>query len=138
MEEKIRSELLSAAIEARENAYSPYSNFCVGAAILSEDGRIFKGANVENVSYGGTICAERVAMTSAVANGVRDFSAIAIVGAPRGKKIDKKCPPCGICRQFMAEFCKADFKVILFDGENAEEYDLAALLPEAFDAVNLE
>lgn len=138
MEEKIRSELLSAAIEARENAYSPYSNFCVGAAILSEDGRIFKGANVENVSYGGTICAERVAMTSAVANGVRDFSAIAIVGAPKGKKIDKKCPPCGICRQFMAEFCKADFKVILFDGENAEEYDLAALLPEAFDSVNLE
>ena len=66
MDQKITSELLNSAIEARENAYSPYSDFCVGAAVLSEDGRIFKGANVENVSYGGTICAERVAITSAV------------------------------------------------------------------------
>ena len=71
-------------------------------------------------------------------NNLCGFAAIAIVGAPRGKKIDKKCPPCGICRQFMAEFCKADFKVILFDGESVEEYDLASLLPEAFDSANLE
>lgn len=138
MEKDIKDMLVRSAIEARTNAYSPYSDFCVGAALLSSDGEIFTGANVENVSYGGTICAERVALTSAVAKGVREFSAMAVVGAPRGKNIEKKCPPCGICRQFMAEFCKAGFKVILFDGTVTEEHTLASLLPEEFDSENLE
>ena len=138
MEKDIKDMLVRSAAEARNNAYSPYSGFCVGAALLSADGDIFTGANVENVSYGGTICAERVAFTSAIAKGVRDFSAIAVVGAPHGKDIEKKCPPCGICRQFMAEFCKADFKIILFDGAVTEEHTLASLLPESFDSANLE
>jgi cytidine deaminase len=137
MDEKKINELISAAVSARENAYSPYSNFCVGAALLSSDGEIFVGANVENVSYGGTICAERSAFVTAVSSGVRDFSAIAIVGAPRGAKIEKKCPPCGICRQFMSELCRADFKVILFDGKTSYVKTLGELLPEEFDGDNL-
>ena len=137
MEQKKIDALISAALRARDNAYSPYSSFCVGAALLSADGEVFIGANVENVSYGGTICAERSAFICAVSQGVTDFSAIAIVGGPKNSRIQKKCPPCGICRQFMSEFCKADFKIILFDGEHAQVQTLGNLLPEAFDTDNL-
>ena len=133
MDEKKINELISAAVSARENAYSPYSNFCVGAALLSSDGEIFVGANVENVSYGGTICAERSAFVTAVSRGVRDFSAIAIVGAPRGAKIEKKCPPCGICRQFMSELCAKDLEVVLSDGDKCICYKLSELLPHSFN-----
>lgn len=138
MDAKTVDMLVRAALEARERAYSPYSGFCVGAALLSESGKLYSGANVENVSYGGTICAERVAFLTAVVGGEREFSAIAIVGAPAGEEITKKCPPCGICRQFMAEFCKADFKIILFDGERTQIMTLGELLPEAFDKDNLD
>ena len=124
--------LVEKAVKVMENAYSPYSNFCVGAALLEEDGEIFTGVNVENGSYGATICAERSAFCSAISAGKRKFCAIAIVGAKRGEKIGELCPPCGICRQFMSEFCSKDFTVFLYDGDlvavNAAEsvYDSSA------------
>ena len=124
--------LVNKALEARENAYSPYSSFCVGAALLSSDGEIFVGANVENGSFGATICAERSAFCSAVSAGKRKFDAIAIVGAKRGEDITEFCTPCGICRQFMSEFCSADLSVLLYDGQFVIEKTLGELLPEAF------
>ena len=126
--------LVDRAVSAMERAYSPYSDFCVGAALLCSDGDIFEGVNIENSSYGATICAERTAFSSAVCAGKRDFAAIAIVGAPRGSGIVKNCYPCGICRQVMAEFCKADFKVIVAKSEeDYEEFSLSELLPKSFD-----
>ena len=132
LDENKKELLIGKALEARENAYSPYSNFCVGAAILTSDGEIFLGANVENGSYGATICAERSAFCSAVSAGKRDFAAIAIVGAERGENISNTCPPCGICRQFMSEFCSADFIILLYDGQAIVEKSLGSLLPDAF------
>ena len=128
-------ELVSLAINAASNSYSPYSGFKVGAALLSKDGRIFLGCNIENASYSPTVCAERVAFFKAISEGVRDFSMIAIVG---GESVEKDigrrlCPPCGVCRQVMAEFCDVDsFKVILTDGDDIKEYLLKELLPLNF------
>jgi cytidine deaminase len=124
--------LVDRAVSAMERAYSPYSGFCVGAALLCTDGEVFEGINIENSSYGATVCAERTAFSSAVCAGKRDFAAIAIVGAPRGEKIVKNCYPCGICRQFMAEFCSADFEIIFYDGDMVTSRTLGELLPEAF------
>lgn len=132
-----REKLVSLALEARELAYSPYSDFCVGAALLCADGEIVTGANIENSSYGGTICAERVAFSTAVVGGKRDFSAIAIVGAHRGEEVAEFCAPCGICRQFMAEFCGSDFEIVLYDGKEVRAYTLSELLPVAFEKDNL-
>ena len=123
-------ELIKAAIEARELAYSPYSQYKVGASLLCTHGKIYKGCNVENASYGETVCAERVAILKAISDGERDFSAIAIVG---GK--DELCSyayPCGACRQVMSEFCQPDFKIVLFDGENEEIHTLGELFPHSF------
>ncbi len=128
-----RKNLVDIAVAASENAYSPYSNFCVGAALLCSDGEIIAGANVENSSYGGAICAERTAFCSAVAKGKRDFSAIAIVGHRRGERIVDFCSPCGICRQFMSELTDKDFLILLYDGKEIREYTMAELLPLAFD-----
>lgn len=131
--EKINAkELLNIAVQAREGAYAPYSNFFVGAALLCADGEIFTGANVENSSYGGAICAERVAITCAVTHGHRDLEAIAIVGAPKGQAPTSACVPCGFCRQVMSEFCKPDFEIILADGDNIKMYTLGEMLPNAF------
>ena len=129
--------LVEAAVAAREKAYSPYSNFCVGAALLCSDGEIILGANVENSSYGGTICAERVALTAAVVSGKQEFDAIAIVGAHRGREINAFCAPCGICRQFIAEFCDRDFKIFLYDGNEIKTYTLDEILPLAFTKEDL-
>ena len=117
--------LISAAISARLEAYAPYSGFQVGAALLAKDGRIFTGCNVENLSYGLTICAERNAIFAAVAAGVRVFEAIAIVADTR-----EPVSPCGACRQVMAEF--GDFKIIAatLDGRMFES-TVATLLPRA-------
>ena len=125
--------LINEALEARKNAHSPYSSFCVGAALLCSDGEIFRGANVENASFGGTICAERSAFCAAVSAGKRDFDAISIVGGFRDKPIDKLVAPCGICRQFMSEFCSADFPVVLYDGKAPVIKTLGELLPEMFE-----
>lgn len=120
-------ELLELARQARENAYAPYSNFAVGAALLCKNGKVYTGCNVENAAYSPTLCAERVAFGKAVSKGERDFVAIAVVGGKRGEKT-APCTPCGVCRQVMAEFCKPDF-VICTEGE---EYTLEDLLPDGF------
>lgn len=125
-------ELINEAMEARKNSHSPYSHFAVGAALLCSDGSVVRGANVENASFGGTICAERSAFLAAVSMGKREFEAIAIVGAPHGDDICEICAPCGICRQFMSEFCGADFKIVLFDGRDPVARTLGELLPDSF------
>ncbi len=132
-----REELVRTAVNAAKKSYSPYSNFCVGAALLCADGEIFEGTNVENVSYGATNCAERTAFFNAVMNGKRDFVAIAIVGSKRGEEITSYCAPCGICRQVMAEFCGEDFEILLYDGKNIAVKTLGEVLPGAFDKSNL-
>ena len=124
-------ELMLAAARARENAYAPYSNFRVGAALLTSDGRVFTGCNIENAAYSPTNCAERTAFFKAVSEGVRDFAAIAIVGG-KGENPDAVCTPCGVCRQVMAEFCKPDFRVILGNAEQTAAYTLDSLLPYSF------
>ena len=129
-------ELIEKAREARKRAYSPYSEFTVGAALLCKNGRIYTGCNIENASYGATICAERTAFFKAVSEGEGDFEAIAIVGAPAGKEIDF-CPPCGMCRQVMTEFCDMDrFKVVLCNGSEEKIFTLRELMPYSFDNLN--
>jgi cytidine deaminase len=116
--------LLEVAWQARESAYAPYSKFHVGAALLAVDGRIFPGCNVENLSYGLTNCAERVAIGSALAAGVTDFVAIAVVA-------DTRVPisPCGACRQVLAEFGVP--RVLLANRSEQEEFSMEELLPRA-------
>ena len=124
-------QLFELAIKARENAYAPYSNFKVGAALLAKNGEVYLGCNIENMSYPVTLCAERSAFSSAIAAGVKEFEKIAIVG---GKDKLVLCSPCGMCRQFMQEFCSKDFKIIL--GEDIfqlKTFTLEQLLPESFE-----
>ena len=121
--------MLAAASEAADRAYSPYSGFRVGAALLAE-GKLYCGCNVENASYGLTVCAERVALFRALAEGCRDFTAMAIVGAG-----GQPAYPCGACRQVMAEFCGQDFPVYVARAGclvDFEELRLGELLPRAF------
>ena len=126
-----KHELIPLALEARENSYSPYSSFRVGAALLTKGGKVYKGCNIENGAFSPTNCAERTAFFSAIAEGEREFSAIAVVG---GKdEIKNFCPPCGVCRQVMSEFCDEDFKIHLYNGEEAKTYTLGELLPEGFN-----
>jgi cytidine deaminase len=134
------AELLERARQARENAYAPYSGFAVGAALLGADGRVYAGCNVENASYSVTCCAERAALFAAVAQGARAFAAIAIAGGPAGQAADEPCPPCGVCRQALAEFCDPEaLRVYLAaPGGGVEETTLAALLPRAFAKGNLD
>ncbi len=127
------AELIEKAKEARKRAYSPYSEFTVGAALLCKNGKVYTGCNIENASYGATICAERTAFFKAVSEGEGDFEAIAIVGAPADKPIDF-CPPCGMCRQVMTEFCDMDrFKVVLSNGSEEKIFTLRELMPYSFD-----
>ena len=130
------TELIEAAMEARENSYSPYSNYCVGAALKLKDGRIFKGCNIENAAFGPGDCAER--NQEVWVKGNRDFEAIAIVGGLRGKELDMSYP-CGICRQVMREFVDPDtFKIYVASAlDNYEEYTLSDLLPNSFGPDNL-
>ncbi len=126
-------ELIGKAVEVRERAYAPYSRFKVGAALLSRDGRVFAGCNVENASYGLTVCAERVALFKAVSEGTREFEAIAIA-CGKGP-----CAPCGACRQVLFEFAP-DLTVIMTDSEGKEirVSKLSDLLPEGFGPGSLE
>ena len=126
-------ELALAAIEAMKKSYSPYSSFTVGAALLTKDGKIYTGANIENASYTPTICAERNAIFTAVHAGEREVEAIAIVGGHKGE-ITGVTAPCGVCRQVMSEFCSPDFKVILVTSPDGdfEETTLGELLPYTF------
>jgi cytidine deaminase len=125
-------QLIDAARNMLQYSYSPYSHFRVGAALLSSDGRVFTGCNIENAAYGPSMCAERVAFFNAVSTGVRGFAAIAIVGGRDGVITDY-CPPCGVCRQVMSEFCKGDFRIILTNGSGKVKVKtLDELLPERF------
>ena len=130
--------LIAAALAAREKAYVPYSHFLVGAALLTADGKVYTGCNIENASFSPTCCAERTAFFKAVSEGEKKFTAIAIVGGPDGKPLDY-CPPCGVCRQVMAEFCDtANFIIVLAKDENDyKTFTLNELLPLAFQEVML-
>ena len=123
--------LIAKAAEAMNNSYSPYSGFKVGAALLSKSGKVFTGCNIENASFSPTCCAERTAFFKAISRGERNFTAIAVVGGKDGE-INSFCPPCGVCRQVMAEFCDNDFLIILSDGKIAKAHTLEKLLPESF------
>ena len=127
-----KKELMSFARAARERAHSPYSRVTVGAALLCADGKIFTGANIENSSYGATVCAERVALFTAIHSGERGFEAIAISGGAAGEVGKCGFYPCGICRQVLSEFCKSDFKVILEDEDGDRILTLGELLPYSF------
>ncbi|TYO97269.1 cytidine deaminase [Desulfallas thermosapovorans] len=120
-------QLVALALEARQNAYVPYSNFAVGAALLTTGGRVYTGCNVENSSYGLTVCAERVALFTAVANGERKFAALAVAAGT-----EEYCSPCGACRQVLAEF-DTGTRVYLANRHGAyRETTVAELLPSAF------
>lgn len=131
--------LILQALGARTRAYAPYSNYLVGAALLSKQGRVYPGCNIENGSYGVTVCAERVAFFRAVQEGERDFQAIAIVGGKREGEIDSFAFPCGVCRQVMTEFCKDDFQIIVAKSlEDYEIHTLGELMPHGFGGEQLE
>ena len=131
------NELVEKAIEMTNMSYVPYSHFHVGAALLDKNGKIWTGCNIENAAYGPSNCAERTAVFKAVSEGVHDFEAIAVVGGPEDEKgnpqIQDFCPPCGVCRQVLSEFCDRDFKIILANGKGEQKvFTLAELLPESF------
>lgn len=133
-------QLIENAIEARKMAYTPYSKYKVGAALLSSDNKIIKGCNIENAAYGPTNCAERTAFFKAVSEGVKEFSAIAIVGGLENETdlFSGYAFPCGICRQVMREFCDSEFEIVVARStDDYKVYTLGELLPESFGPDNL-
>jgi len=123
----MNKELYRKAVEMTNMSYAPFSKFRVGAALLTKDGRVFTGCNVENSSFGGTICAERTAFVKAVSEGVKEFDRIAIASS------GGEAWPCGICRQFMREFCDDDFVIITGNDEDSlRTYTMKEILPEGF------
>lgn len=130
--------LIEQALSARENSYCPYSGCSVGAALLTGDGRVFSGCNVENAGFSPTLCAERSAMAQAIAAGRRDFVMLAVAGGPKNQPPRDYFWPCGVCRQWLAEFCPADFPVLCAkSGQDYREATLSQLLPHAFSPDNL-
>ncbi len=130
MRKELITRAIRAALKARKNAYAPYSRFPVGAAVVTKNGRIFTGVNVENSSFGATVCAERVALFSAVSAGERDIALLVVAAVLDGKAVS----PCGICRQVFADFTP-DARVLLVNadtGKVEQETTIAALLPERF------
>lgn len=129
----IKKQLVEEAKKARTYAYVPYSNFAVGAALLTEDGKVYRGCNIENAAYGMANCAERTALFKAISEGDKNFSMIAVIADS-----DRPVPPCGACRQVMAELCPSDMKVILTNlkGETLET-TVGELLPGAFNAEDM-
>ena len=124
--------LAASALAARENAFAPFSKFKVGAAVVSVDGRMFTGCNVENATYGLTICAERVAVFKALSEGARQFQRVAVAA-----DTEKLTPPCGACRQVLWEFC-GDVEITLVNLHGkTESYQLRELFPKPFDATYL-
>ena len=120
--------LLQHAHAARQKAYAPYSHFAVGAALKTASGNIYLGANIENGAYSPSCCAERVALYQALMADETDFTAIAIVGGPQGQPPTAPTPPCGVCRQVLAEFCPPTLRILL----SSAEHTLGDLLPQAF------
>ena len=130
--------LIEQAIEARSHAYTPYSHFQVGAALLTKQGKVYKGCNIENAAYTPSNCAERTAIFKAVSEGEREFAAIAIVGSMEGESNTLPTGPCGVCRQVMAEFCSLDMPVII--AKSPADYitmTMGELLPLSFGPANL-
>ena len=132
MDELTWERLERAAKDARKHAYAPYSQFTVGAALQAQSGAVFVGCNVENASYGATMCAERAALCAAVAAGERDFVALAIASGAK-----RPTPPCGICRQCLSELA-LELPIRSFAGDAYADYTLDALLPHAFGADQLD
>lgn len=130
--------LINSAFEIRKKAYTPYSDFKVGAALLCKSGKVYLGCNIENGAFSPSICAERVAFAEAVKNGERDFEAISIVTGYNNAEVCNMGSPCGVCRQFMSEFCYDDFKIILTemdkDGKllNSKIFTMKEILPDRF------
>ena len=127
----INKDLITKAYEAMQYSYSPYSGFKVGAALLTKDGKIYTGCNIENSAFSPTCCAERTAFFKAVSRGEKEFSAIAVVGGKDGEITDY-CNPCGVCRQVMSEFCDGDFKIITASVEGIKVQTLSEILPGEF------
>ena len=126
--------LIGLAREAMTHAYAPYSGFKVGAALLCADGTVYQGCNIENASYTPTVCAERTAFFRAVYDGHREFTAIAVCGGKDGV-ITGFFPPCGVCRQVMAEFCRDDFRIYMVGPDQTfRERTLAQILPDRFNS----
>ena len=128
------STLIKKCLEARKSAYVPYSHFAVGAALLCADGKVYTGCNIENASFSPTVCAERTAFFKAVSEGERRFSAIAIAGGPADSGELSFCPPCGVCRQVMQEFCDPEtFRIVLGNSKGERKtFLLKELLPLGF------
>ena len=139
MEKKTVEKLIVQALQAREFSYAPYSGYKVGAALLTADGHVYTGCNIENAAYSPTNCAERTAFFKAVSEGKKDFCAIAVAGGPAGEEIAQYAYPCGVCRQVMKEFCDPQtFESIV--AKSKDEYQvkkLCELLPEGFGPSNL-
>ncbi len=131
------NKLIEAAVKAREAAYAPYSGFKVGAALLTADGKIYSGCNIENAAYGPSNCAERTAFFKAVSEGERNFEAIAIAGWADGRP--GFAYPCGVCRQVMMEFCNPKtFRVLVTDNSDVNIITLEGLFPFGFGPENLQ
>ena len=131
--------LIVQALQAREFSYAPYSGYQVGAALLTADGHVYTGCNIENAAYSPTNCAERTAFFKAVSEGKKDFCAIAVAGGPAGEEIAQYAYPCGVCRQVMMEFCDPEtFQIILADGKGrCLQRTLKEMLPFGFGPENL-
>jgi len=138
MEQEKVKQLIQTAIDSLEYSYTPYSNFKVGAALLTQSGEIISGCNIESASYTPTNCAERTAFFKAVSEGKKEFDAIAVVGGKNGV-LNDYCPPCGVCRQVMMEFCNPKtFQVIVAKSvDEYKIYTLEEMLPMGFGPINL-
>lgn len=131
--QKETENLIAAALNARNRAYAPYSRYQVGAALLTFDGKIYQGVNVENASYGATNCAERTAFFKAVSEGECEFKAIAVAGGMENTNPQEYAYPCGVCRQVMRELCRSDFQIVVAkDMKDYKIYELSELLPFGF------
>lgn len=133
----MKETLITAAKQAMQNAYAPYSGFCVGAALLCADGSVYTGCNIENAGYSATNCAERTAFFKAISDGKKAFTAIAVCGGKSGKLNDSVVAPCGVCRQVMREFCDDDFQVYLVTDNAVQTMTLGELFPASFGPDNL-
>lgn len=131
-------ELIKLAIEASYNAYAPYSNFQVGAALETESGRVYTGSNIENASYSATICAERVAISKAISEGYEKIKTLIVYGKYENKQEAGDVFPCGICRQFVSEFASDDLKIVIASSEdNYKIFTLNELMPHSFNSVSI-
>ena len=136
MDQQQYKELVRLAIQARERAYVPYSDFSVGAALLTDQGQFFTGCNIENKSFPAGLCAERVTVFSAVAAGQKTFEALAVSGGKKGKQPEDFCMPCGMCLQVISEFCGPEFDIfIVKNEEEVMHLKLKDLFPYVFDSL---